>query len=272
MRAFKAQTLAVLLATLPYTAALSIGIDLGTSNSCCAVVRPDRSIEMVPRRADGKLLTPSVVMADAEANVRLVAPDAQPREGEARIVEWKRAIGLDADQAAWHVQETTKQKLRLDDGARDPQGHVGVVAALEGGGYVRVSPQACAAAVLESLLADVEAFCGERPDKAVVGVPACFLPEQKAATEEACRALGLAKAQAAYEPELAAAVHGATKKQEGTSLALVFDLGAGTLDVSLVLVGGATAEVVATSGDLNLGGTDFTKALAEAEGLSPDEA
>ena len=61
---------------------------------------------------------------------------------------------------------------------------------------------------IESLLADAEAFCGERPDKAVVGVPACFLPEQKAATEEACRALGLARAQAAYEPELAAAVAG----------------------------------------------------------------
>ena len=248
-----------LLAIATAANALSIGIDLGTSTSCCAIWR-DGAPELVPRRADGQVLTPSVCVVGATA-VRLATPDEILNEDEAVVTSWKRSIGLDAATAKWRVEAPTKKRLRLDDGATDEDSYVGVVAA----NNVRVKPVDLSAAVLESLLDDCEAHLGERPRDAVIGVPACFLPSQRRATEAAAKRAGLERVQVANEPELAARAHGASVEDD--TLAMVFDLGGGTLDVSLVDVGGRTAEVIATAGDLNLGGDDFTRAVQTVDPL-----
>ena len=136
----------------------------------------------------------------------------------------------------------------------------------------RVKPVDLSSCVLDSLLEDCEAFLGERPKNAVIGVPACFLPSQRRATEAAAYKAGLQKVQIANEPELAARAHGTSQKND-ERLAMVFDLGGGTLDVSLVDVGGRTAEVISTAGDLNLGGDDFTRAVIDVDpSLTVDEA
>ncbi|KAH8070735.1 hypothetical protein JL720_11742 [Aureococcus anophagefferens] len=181
--------LLVALALPQRTLPLSVGIDLGTSNSCVAWTRADGTRELVPRRDGGGLLTPSVCVVDGAAPRS--APDAAAGAGIIRA--WKRAVGLDAATA----NEAT-----------------------ESGGGARLS-----------------------------------------------------KVQTANEPELAAHAHG-VGAGGGDALALVFDLGGGTLDCSLVDVGGETRtmEVVATAGDLNLGGTDFTAALARAENIDEAEA
>ena len=237
--------------------ALSIGIDLGTSTSCCAVYR-NGAPELVPRRVDGKLLTPSVCVVSCDA-IRLDEPDTALKDNEVLVTSWKRAIGLDEATAAWRVEEPTKKRLRLDDGSKDPDNYVGVVTTVG-----RVKPVDLSSCVLDSLLEDCEAFLGERPKNAVIGVPACFLPSQRRATEAAARKAGLQKVQIANEPELAARAHGTSQKND-ERLAMVFDLGGGTLDVSLVDVGGRTAEVIATAGDLNLGGDDFTRAVIDVD-------
>ena len=236
--------------------ALSIGIDLGTSTSCCAVYR-NGAPELVPRRVDGKLLTPSVCVVSCDA-IRLDEPDTALKDNEVLVTSWKRAIGLDEATAAWRVEEPTKKRLRLDDGSKDPDNYVGVVTTVG-----RVKPVDLSSCVLDSLLEDCEAFLGERPKNAVIGVPACFLPSQRRATEAAARKAGLQKVQIANEPELAARAHGTSQHDE--RLAMVFDLGGGTLDVSLVDVGGRTAEVISTAGDLNLGGDDFTRAVIDVD-------
>lgn len=150
--------------------ALSVGIDLGTSTSCCAYVSGDGAPALIPRRLDGGKLTQSVAIVDASGAARLRAPDEAPAPQEATVTSWKRAIGLDRATAAWRVEEATKIALRLDDGASDPDGYVGAVATTDDGGSLRVRPTACAAAVVRDLLDDCEAFLGERPTNAVVGV------------------------------------------------------------------------------------------------------
>ena len=253
-----------LLAIIASAKALSIGIDLGTSTSCCAVFR-DGAPELVPRRADGKLLTPSVCAVGTDT-IRLVEPNTPLNDDEVLVTSWKRAIGLDKATAAWRVEEPTKKRLRLDDGSTDEDSYVGVMTTVG-----RIKPVDLSSCVLDSLLEDCEAFLGERPKNAVIGVPACFLPSQRKATEAAAYKAGLEKVQIANEPELAARAHGTAQHDE--RLAMVFDLGGGTLDVSLVDVGGRTAEVISTAGDLNLGGDDFTRAVIDVDpSLSIDEA
>ena len=254
-----------LLAIIASANALSIGIDLGTSTSCCAVYR-NGAPELVPRRVDGKLLTPSVCVVSSDS-IRLAEPLTTLNDNEVLVTSWKRAIGLDEATAAWRVEEPTKKRLRLDNGATDPDNYVGVMTTAG-----RVKPVDLSSCVLDSLLEDCEAFLGERPKNAVIGVPACFLPSQRRATEAAARKAGLQKVQIANEPELAARAHGTSQKND-ERLAMVFDLGGGTLDVSLVDVGGRTAEVISTAGDLNLGGDDFTRAVIDVDpSLSIDEA
>ena len=91
--------------------ALSIGIDLGTSTSCCAVYR-NGAPELVPRRVDGKLLTPSVCVVSSDA-IRLDEPDTALKDNEVLVTSWKRAIGLDKATAAWRVEEPTKKETTI---------------------------------------------------------------------------------------------------------------------------------------------------------------
>ena len=139
--------------------ALSIGIDLGTSTSCCAVYR-DGAPELVPRRVDGKLLTPSVCVVSEDA-IRLNEPDTTLNDNEVLVTSWKRAIGLDEATAAWRVEEPTKKRLRLDTGEVDPDNYVGVMTTVG-----RVKPVDLSSCVLDSLLQDCEAYLGERPQNA----------------------------------------------------------------------------------------------------------
>ena len=97
-----------LLAIIATANALSIGIDLGTSTSCCAVFR-NGAPELVPRRVDGRLLTPSVCAVSKDA-IRLDEPDTVLKENEVLVTSWKRAIGLDQETAAWRVEEPTKKR------------------------------------------------------------------------------------------------------------------------------------------------------------------
>ncbi|KAH8074458.1 Heat shock 70 kDa protein [Aureococcus anophagefferens] len=261
--------LLVALALPQRTLPLSVGIDLGTSNSCVAWTRADGTRELVPRRDGGGLLTPSVCVVAAPRRALRSAPARRRGRGHHPRVEAGRRPRRRHGQVAPRGRDANTAPPRRRRPATD--GWIGAAVPLER--RRRRARAACAAAVIASLLDDCEAHCGARPDRAVVGVPACFLPSQREATERAAASCGLSKVQTANEPELAAHAHG-VGAGGGDALALVFDLGGGTLDCSLVDVGGETRtmEVVATAGDLNLGGTDFTAALARAENIDEAEA
>ena len=237
-------------AALPLSLAVTIGIDLGTTNSAVAVLKNGAPV-LVPNRR-GELTTPSVVAYTAGGV--LVGADAleQAASNSANTVTAaKRFIGRPFDAVG-------------EDAAR-----VGVaVGAADGGGVAfsvaaaaPVTPEEVGAQVLLELLRDVEAFAGEPASRAVLAVPAYFDDEQRAATLTAAALAGLDEVTLLAEPVAACVAHGLSG---ATGRVLVFDLGAGTFDVSVVSLGAdGDVEVIATSGDARLGGNDFDAALVQ---------
>ena len=204
-----------------------IGIDLGTTNSCVAVVEGGRPV-VIPN-SEGQRTTPSVV-AFAKTGERLVGDPAKRQA----VTNAARTIS------------SIKRKMGSD--ARIP---------IDGKCY---TPQEISALVLQKLRADAEAYLGEPETEAVITVPAYFNDAQRQATKDAGRIAGLNVRRIINEPTAAALAYGLDNGKAQT--VMVYDLGGGTFDVSLIQIGDGIVQVLATCGDNHLGGDDFDERIA----------
>jgi molecular chaperone DnaK len=199
-----------------------VGIDLGTTNSCIAIMEGKEA--RVITNAEGERTTPSVVgfSKSGERMVGRVAKRQAITNPDRTVLSIKRKMGTD-----YSVQIDQK----------------------------KYSPQEISAMVLQKLKADAEAYLGEKITQAVITVPAYFTDSQRQATKDAGRIAGLEVLRIINEPTAAALAYGLDK--ENMQTILVFDLGGGTFDVSILEIGDGVFEVKATSGNNRLGGDDF---------------
>lgn len=205
-----------------------IGIDFGTTNSCVSVMEGGEPI-VIPN-AEGNRTTPSVV-AFSKTGERLVGQVAKRQavtNPERTVISIKRDMGTD-------------RKIQIDDKS--------------------YSPQEISAMVLQKLKADAESYLGETVTQAVITVPAYFSDSQRQATKDAGRIAGLEVLRIINEPTAAALAYGLDK--ESDQKILVFDLGGGTFDVSILEIGDGVFEVLATSGNNRLGGDDFDQRIID---------
>ncbi len=231
--------------------AKAVGIDLGTTNSVVAATMEGGQAEVIPN-AEGSRLTPSVV-AFTDDGQRLVGQVAKRQailNPEATIYSAKRFIGR-----KWgEVDEEAKiVSYKVVKGSNDA-----VRFEIRGKQY---APEEISALVLRKLAEDAAKFLGEKVTEAVITVPAYFNDAQRQATKDAGRIAGLEVLRIINEPTAAALAYGMDKKNQET--VLVFDLGGGTFDVSLLEVGDGVVEVRSTSGDGHLGGDDFDKRIVD---------
>jgi molecular chaperone DnaK len=229
----------------------AVGIDLGTTNSVVAAVMEGGQAEVIPN-AEGGRTTPSVV-AFTDDGQRLVGQVAKRQailNPEATIYSAKRFIGR-----KWgEVDEEAKiVSYKVVKGPSDA-----VRFEVRGKQY---SPEEISALILRKLAEDAAKFLGERVTEAVITVPAYFNDAQRQATKDAGKIAGLDVLRIINEPTAAALAYGLDKK--GSETVLVFDLGGGTFDVSLLDVGDGVVEVRSTSGDGHLGGDDFDKRIVD---------
>lgn len=199
-----------------------VGIDLGTTNSCIAVMEGNEAA--VIASAEGERTTPSVV-GFSKSNERLVGRIARRQaitNPERTVVSIKRRMGTD-------------YKVDIDG--------------------KKYTPQEISAMILQKLKTDAEAYLGEKITQAVITVPAYFTDSQRQATKDAGKIAGLEVLRIINEPTAAALAYGLDK--DDTQTILVFDLGGGTFDVSILEIGDGVFEVKATSGNNRLGGDDF---------------
>jgi molecular chaperone DnaK len=230
-----------------------IGIDLGTTNSCVAVMegKNPRVIE----NAEGARTTPSVVAftKDGERLVGLAARRQAVTNPENTLYAVKRLIGRPfSDPQVKDISKLVSYKLVQGDGTKD----VWVEARGE-----KYSPSQIGSMVLAKMKETAEGFLGRPVSKAVVTVPAYFNDMQRQATKDAGRIAGLDVQRIINEPTAAALAYG-LDKADGKVIA-VFDLGGGTFDVSILEINGGVFEVKATNGDTLLGGEDFDEALLQ---------
>ncbi|HEY2142610.1 MAG TPA: molecular chaperone DnaK [Solirubrobacteraceae bacterium] len=231
--------------------AKAVGIDLGTTNSVVAATLEGGHAEVIPN-GEGSRVTPSVV-AFTEDGQRLVGQVAKRQailNPEATIYSAKRFIGR-----RWgEVDEEAKiVSYKVVKGPSDA-----VRFEIRGKQY---APEEISALVLRKLAEDAAKFLGEKVTEAVITVPAYFNDAQRQATKDAGKIAGLEVLRIINEPTAAALAYGMDKK--GQETVLVFDLGGGTFDVSLLDIGDGVVEVRATSGDGHLGGDDFDKRIVD---------
>jgi molecular chaperone DnaK len=231
--------------------ARAVGIDLGTTNSVVAATMEGGQAEVIPN-AEGGRVTPSVV-AFTEDGQRLVGQVARRQailNPQATIYSAKRFIGR-----RWgEVDEEAKiVSYKVVKGPNDA-----VRFEIRGKQY---APEEISALVLRKLADDAAKFLGEKVNEAVITVPAYFNDAQRQATKDAGKIAGLEVLRIINEPTAAALAYGMDKK--GQETVLVFDLGGGTFDVSLLDVGDGVVEVRSTSGDGHLGGDDFDKRIVD---------
>lgn len=228
-----------------------IGIDLGTTNSCMAVLEGGEPT--VIANAEGGRTTPSVV-AFAKDGDRLVGVTAKrQRETNPKntIFSIKRFMGRKQAEVS---EEMTMIPYDVVSG---PNGDVRVKA-----GEQELAPPELSAMILQKLKADAEAYLGESVTDAVITVPAYFNDAQRQATKDAGKIAGLNVLRIINEPTAAALAYGLDKARADQTI-LVFDLGGGTFDVSVLELGEGVFEVKATSGDNHLGGDNFDKAIVD---------
>jgi molecular chaperone DnaK len=205
-----------------------IGIDLGTTNSCVAVMEGGEAV-VIPN-AEGGRTTPSVVAftKDGERVVGQVAKRQAITNPDRTVMSIKRHMG-------------TNYKVKIDD--------------------KEYTPQEISAMILQKLKADAEAYLGEKVTQAVITVPAYFTDSQRQATKDAGRIAGLEVLRIINEPTAASLAYGLDKEEDQTIL--VYDLGGGTFDVSILELGDGVFEVKATSGNNRLGGDDFDQRIMD---------
>ena len=229
-----------------------VGIDLGTTNSVVAVLEGGEPV--VITTAEGSRLLPSVV-AFAKTGERLVGQTAKRQavvNPENTVFSIKRFMGRRYDEV---VQERQRVPYQVAEG---PAGDARVQIPQTGQTY---TPQEISAMILQKLKKDAEAYLGEPVTQAVITVPAYFNDSQRQATKDAGKIAGLQVLRIINEPTASALAYGLDKKKDETIL--VFDLGGGTFDVSVLEVGEGVVQVKATNGDTHLGGDDWDAALAE---------
>lgn len=230
--------------------AKTIGIDLGTTNSVVAVVEGGEPV--VITTAEGSRLLPSVVGFNKN-NERLVGQTAKRQaviNPENTVYSIKRFMGRR------FAEVEAERKIVPYQVRQGPAGDARVYIPVNGREY---SPQEISAMILAKLKADAEAYLGEPVNKAVITVPAYFNDSQRQATKDAGKIAGLDVLRIINEPTAAALAYGLDKKENETIL--VFDLGGGTFDVSILEVGGGVIEVKATNGDTHLGGDDWDQVI-----------
>jgi molecular chaperone DnaK len=223
-----------------------VGIDLGTTNSCVAVMEGGDAV-VIPN-AEGNRTTPSVV-AFTKNGERLVGQTAKRQatiNPENTFFSIKRFIGRNYDETD---VERAMVPFKVTKGARND---VRLTSVQTGKEY---APQEISAMVLQKLKTDAEAYLGEPVTQAVITVPAYFNDSQRQATKDAGKIAGLEVLRIINEPTAAALAYGLDKKKDETIL--VFDLGGGTFDVSVLEVGDGVVEVKSTNGDTHLGGDDY---------------
>ena len=205
-----------------------IGIDLGTTNSCVAVMEGGEPV-VIPN-AEGNRTTPSVV-AFSKTGERLVGQVA------------KRQAVTNTDRTVQSIKREmgTAHKVHIDDKT--------------------YSPQEISAMILQKLKSDAEAYLGETVTQAVITVPAYFSDAQRQATKDAGRIAGLDVLRIINEPTAASLAYGLDKEHD--QKILVFDLGGGTFDVSVLEIGDGVFEVLATAGNNRLGGDDFDQKIVD---------
>ena len=207
-----------------------IGIDLGTTNSCVAVME-GKEATVIPN-SEGSRTTPSVV-AFSKDGERLVGNIAkrQAVANHARTVSSiKREMGTD-------------YKVKIDD--------------------KEYTPQEISAMILSKLKADAEAYLGQKVTQAVITVPAYFSDSQRQATKDAGKIAGLEVLRIINEPTAAALAYGLDKAENKNQKILIYDLGGGTFDVSILEIGDGVFEVLATNGNTRLGGDDFDQRIMD---------
>ncbi|HRQ09400.1 MAG: molecular chaperone DnaK [Truepera sp.] len=227
--------------------AKAVGIDLGTTNSVIAVMEGSEPAVLV--NAEGNRTTPSVVAFKGEQRlIGQVAKRQAVLNPKGTLFEIKRYIGRTWDEIKDEAERAPYEVVRGDDG--------GVRFVVEGTQY---TPEEISAMVLRKLVTDAGERLGETITKAVITVPAYFNNSQREATQNAGRIAGLEVLRIVNEPTAAALAYGLEKK--GNETVLVFDLGGGTFDVSVLEVGDGVFEVRSTSGDTHLGGSDMDYAI-----------
>ncbi|MBR6012135.1 MAG: molecular chaperone DnaK [Methanomicrobium sp.] len=205
-----------------------LGIDLGTTNSCMSIMEGGKPV-VIPN-AEGGRTTPSVVAFSKEGE-RLIGNVAKRQavtNPERTIISIKRKMG-------------TSETVEIDG--------------------KKFTPQEISAMILQKLKVDAEAYLGEEIKKAVITVPAYFNDAQRNATKDAGKIAGLEVMRIINEPTASALAYGIDKEEDKT--VLVFDLGGGTFDVSILTLGDGVFEVQATAGDNHLGGDDFDKTITD---------
>jgi molecular chaperone DnaK len=231
--------------------AKAVGIDLGTTNSVVAATMEGGQAEVIPN-AEGARTTPSVVAftEDGERLVGQVAKRQAILNPDATIYSAKRFIGR-----RWgEVDEEAKiVSYKVVSGPNDA-----VRFEIRGKQY---APEEISALILRKLGEDAAKYLGEKVTEAVITVPAYFNDAQRQATKDAGKIAGLEVLRIINEPTAAALAYGLDKK--GSETVLVFDLGGGTFDVSLLDVGDGVVEVRSTSGDGHLGGDDFDRRIVD---------
>ena len=228
----------------------TIGIDLGTTNSCMAVLEGGEPT-VIPNREGGRT-TPSVV-AFTQGGERLVGVPAKRQQvtnPENTVFSIKRFMGRKFNEVSeemkivpYKVVAGPNQDVRVEAGGK------------------QYSPPEISAMILQKLKADAEDYLGETVTDAVITVPAYFNDSQRQATKDAGKVAGLEVKRIINEPTAAALAYGLEKEEDQTIL--VWDLGGGTFDVSILEMGDGVFEVKATSGDNHLGGDNFDKAIVD---------
>src|SRR5881227_2166724 len=230
----------------------AVGIDLGTTNSVVSVIEGGEPT-VIPN-AEGERLTPSVV-AVSPSGERLVGRLA------------RRQAVTNPENTVFSIKRFMGRKFSDPEVQRDVTLVPYKVSAAKNGdvqvtlGGKTYSPPEVSAMILQKLKADAEAYLGEKVDAAVITVPAYFNDDQRQATKDAGRIAGLDVKRIINEPTAASLAYGLDKESDQTIL--VFDLGGGTFDVSVLEIGDGVFEVKATSGDNHLGGDNFDKAIVD---------
>ena len=227
-----------------------IGIDLGTTNSCVAVMEGTQG--KVIENTEGQRTTPSVVAFADETMIGMPAKRQAVTNPENTIYAVKRLIGrkFDGNSVKKDIQTTPYKIIKADNGD----------AWIESKGK-KYSPSQISAFTLQKMKETAEKYLGSEVKEAVITVPAYFNDSQRQATKDAGKIAGLDVKRIVNEPTAAALAYGLDKKKSGT--VAVYDLGGGTFDVSILELGDGVFEVKSTNGDTSLGGEDFDNAIVD---------
>lgn len=227
-----------------------IGIDLGTTNSCVAVMEGGEPV--VIQNAEGTRTTPSIVgYADGNKLVGQIAKNQAITNPTNTVRSIKRFMGLRFSESDKEMAKVPYKVVR--------SGSDGLKVETDDGSF---TPQEVSAVTLQKMKQTAEDYLGHPVTKAVVTVPAYFNDEQRQATKDAGRIAGLEVERIINEPTAAALAYGMDRKQQSGKI-VVYDLGGGTFDVSILELGDGVFEVKSTNGDTHLGGDDFDQAIMD---------